>query len=231
MTPLKNLRLSLQSKAMQMPRIKPPQDEVTVLVHGIWMHGIMMSVMANRLENYGFRTATFSYDFLNNNPAKNARELKQRIGELGARRVNLVGHSLGGIVIMHLLHQFPQLDIGKVVLIGSPVKGSYVAKRVHRTRMLRHFLGKSTDGGLLEGAPSFKGQVPLGIITGSGRLGILAILYPAGDNSDGVVRASETLIENATDRIQISFSHSAMIFSSQCANFVANFLNLGRFRL
>lgn len=216
---------------MKMSRIKPPQNEVTVLVHGIWMHGFMMSIMAKRLENYGFRTVTFSYDFLNNNPAKNALELKRHIEELGARRVNLVGHSLGGIVIMHLLHQFPQLAIGKVVLIGSPVKGSYVAKRVHRTRMLRPFLGKSAHGGLLEGAPAFRGKVPLGIITGSGRLGILAVLYPAGDNSDGVVRASETLVENATDRIQIPYSHSAMIFSSQCTDYVANFLNLERFRL
>ncbi|MFK7995700.1 MAG: esterase/lipase family protein [Granulosicoccus sp.] len=202
-----------------------------MLVHGIWMQGFMMTVMRKRLESLGFRTATFSYDFLNNSPAENACDLRRRIGELGARRVNLVGHSLGGIVILHLLDQFDDLNIDKIVLVGSPVNGSYVAKRVHGNKVLRPLLGRSAMGGLLDGAPKFKSKRPLGIITGSGRLGILSVLYPAGGNSDGVVRDCETMIENATDRICIPFSHSAMIFSDKCADYVANFLNLERFRL
>ncbi|MFK8083147.1 MAG: esterase/lipase family protein [Granulosicoccus sp.] len=217
--------------SIKKPRIHPRQDEVTVLVHGIWMQGFMMTAMSKRLESLGFRTVTFSYDFLNNSPTENACDLRRKIGELGARKVNLVGHSLGGIVILHLLDQFQDLAVGKVVLIGSPVKGSYVAKRVHENRVLRPLLGKSADGGLLDGAPLFRGDRPLGVITGSGRMGLLAVLYPAGDDSDGVVRDSETLIENAADRVCIPSSHSAMIFSNTCADYVANFLNLGRFRL
>lgn len=195
------------------------------------MQGVMMSVMAKRLELLGFRTVAFSYNFLKHSPAENACDLYRRIGELGARKVHLVGHSLGGIVILHLLDQFPDLNVDKVVLVGSPVKGSYVAKRVHANRMLRPLLGKSVKGGLLEGAPTFRGDRPLGIITGSGSMGLLAVLYPPGDNSDGVVRDSETMIENATDRICIPSSHSAMIFSDRCADLIANFLNLGRFRV
>jgi len=217
--------------AIKKSRIKPRQDEVTVLVHGIWMQGFMMSVLAKRLNSFGFRTVSFNYNFLINSPAENARDLYRQIGELGARRVNLVGHSLGGIVILHLLDQFPELAINKVVLIGSPVRGSYVAKRVHENRLLRPLLGRSADGGLLDGAPEFKGDRPLGIITGSGSMGLIALLYPAGDHSDGVVRNSETLIENTTDNVCVPSSHSAMIFSDICANYVANFLNLGRFRL
>lgn len=216
---------------MNKSRITPKQDEVTVLVHGIWMQGFMMSLMAKRLEAMGFRTATFSYDFLNNVPSKNAEDLYCRIGELGARRVNLVGHSLGGIIILNLLNQHPELDVGKIVLLGSPVKGSYVARRVHENKILRPLLGRSAGvGGLLKGAPRFQSQAPLGIITGSGMLGIAALLYPAGTDSDGVVRNSETLIDNAADRISISRSHSAMIFSRECAGYVANFLHWGRFR-
>lgn len=216
---------------MKRPRIMPSQDEVTVLVHGIWMQGFMMTVLAKRLRELGFRSTTFSYDFLSNSPAENAQDLYRQIGEIGARRVNLVGHSLGGIVILHLLDQFPALEVNKIVLIGSPVKGSYVARRMHASRIFRPLLGKSTEGGLLDGAPAFRSERPLGIITGSGRLGIVALLYPPGNDSDGVVRHSETMIENATDRICVSSSHSAMIFSRKCADYVANFLNLGRFRL
>lgn len=212
-------------------RILPRQDEITVLVHGIWMQGFMMGVMRRRLSALGFRAMTFSYDFLGNTPAENACDLYQRIGELGAARVNLVGHSLGGIVILHLLRQYPELDVNKIVLIGSPVKGSFIARKMAQSTYLSPLLGRSQYGGLVDGAPEFDSESPLGIITGSGNMGILALFYSAGDDSDGVVRNSETLIENAADRISVPLSHSAMIFSGQCADYVANFLNIGRFRV
>ncbi len=148
----------------------------------------------------------------------------------GRVRINLVGHSLGGIVILHLLNQYPELAIDKVVLIGSPVRGSHVAKRVHESPALRRLLGRSIEKGLLGGAPAFTTDRPLGIITGNGKLGISALLYPAGEESDGVVRESETLIDKATDRICLPLSHSTMIFSRQCTDYIARFLTHGRFR-
>lgn len=211
-------------------RTMPAPDQVTVLVHGIWMQGVMMRIMGKMLEARGFRTHSVSYDFLKNTPEENAESLYREIGELGARRINLVGHSLGGIVILHFLHRYPEVDIDKVVLIGSPVRGSYVARRVYDTPMLRPLLGRSIEKGLLGGAPEFACQRPLGIITGSGNLGISALLYPTGDDSDGVVRESETLIDNATDRVRLPLSHSTMIFSRECTDHVARFLSLGRFR-
>ncbi len=211
-------------------QIRPSKDQVTVLVHGIWMQGVFMKVMGKMLESRGFRTHSVSYDFLNNSPEENAASLYDDIGLLGARNINLVGHSLGGIVILHLLHKFPDLAIDKVVLIGSPVKGSAVARRFHDNPMLRPLLGKAVEKGLLGGAPEFSCQRPLGIITGSGKLGIAALLYPMGDDSDGVVRESETLIESASDRISLPLSHSTMIFSRRCTDYVAQFLLTGKFR-
>ena len=191
----------------------------------------MMEVLSRRLIGHGFRTDTFSYDFLNKSPEENAQDLYRHIGETGARRVNLVGHSLGGIVILHLLNQFPDAAVGKVVMIGSPVKGSYVAGRVSQSAVLRPLLGRSAQKGLLGGAPALTADIPCGIITGSGRMGIAAVLYPPGDDSDGVVRNSETVLEKATDRISVPRSHTGMIFSGTCADYVANFLNFGRFRV
>lgn len=217
-------------KSLSGRRPLPARDQVTVLVHGIWMQGVFMKVMGKMLEARGFRTHSVSYDFLKSSPEENAQALFDEIGQLGARRVNLVGHSLGGIVILHLLHRFPELQVDSIVLIGSPVRGSYVAKRLHDIGVLRPLLGRSVEKGLLGGAPEFSSDRPLGIITGSGKLGMTALLYPAGDSSDGVVRESETLIESATDRISLPLSHSTMIFSRKCSDYVANFLTTGRFR-
>lgn len=189
-----------------------------------------MRVMGRMLEAKGIRTKAISYDFLKRTPAENAQRLYDDIGLLGAKKINLVGHSLGGIVILHLLDQHPDLHIDKVVLIGSPVKGSSVARRVHKVPLLRPLLGQSIERGLLGGAPTFALNRPLGIITGRGTLGISALFYPLGENSDGVVQESETLLENATDRISLPLSHSSMIFSRQCSEYVAQFITTGRFR-
>lgn len=206
------------------------RDQVTVLVHGLWMQGPLMRVMGKMLESKGFRTKAISYNFLNRTPVENAQHLYDEIGLLGAKKINLVGHSLGGIVILHLLHHFPDLQIDKVVLIGSPVKGSSVARRVYNVPLLRPLLGRAVEGGLLGGAPTFSLDRPLGIITGNGRLGLSALLYSSGEESDGVVRECETLLDNATDRISLPLSHSAMIFSRQCSEYVAQFLSTGRFQ-
>ncbi|NND89906.1 MAG: alpha/beta hydrolase [Granulosicoccus sp.] len=210
-------------------RLNAVPEQVTILVHGIWMQGALMRVMGKMLEARGFRTHSVSYDFLKYSPAENAHALFAEIRQLGARRINLVGHSLGGIVILHLLHEHPELAIDKVVLIGSPVKGSYVARRIYDAPLLRPLLGRSVEKGLLGGAPDFTAGRPLGIITGRGKLGITALLYPTGDDSDGVVRESETLIENATDRVNLPMSHSTMIFSRKCTDYIARFLTQGRF--
>lgn len=210
-------------------------SETIVIVHGIWMHGLLMGVLAQRLARAGFRTRTFSYDFLKSSPAENGDALAEFVRTLdrgpdGHAPLHLVGHSLGGIVILHCLDRHPDLDIAKTVLIGSPVRGSQVAKKIHGKGFLRPLLGRSIEGGLVDGAPEFRGQCPLGIITGKGGVGMTSFLYPLSEPGDGVVADSETLIERASERTMLPRSHSALLFSGQCAELVVRFLRKGTFR-
>jgi len=170
-------------------------DEMIVLVHGIWMHGLAMSYMAQYFKEQGFQTLRISYDFLKNSPPENA---------LQGKTLHLVGHSLGGIVILHLMKNHPDLNIGKIVLVGSPVRGSTVAKRIHGNQLLRPLLGRSAEGGLLGDAPVYDGHRPLGIIAGTGKFGLGALFYPSNEKGDGVVTLKETLLENVSDRIESS---------------------------
>lgn len=204
-------------------------DEVIVLVHGIWMQGVAMSFMGQKFKQEGFETLRVSYNFLAKTPEQNAEALADSLKALEGKTLHLVGHSLGGIVILHLMKNHPDLNIGKIVLLGSPVKGSAVAKRIHGHQLLRPLLGRSAEGGLLGDAPDFDGRRPLGIIAGSGKFGLGALFYPSDESGDGVVTLKETLLENVTDRVELPRSHTAMIFSRECARLVVRFIEQGRF--
>ncbi|MBX2836911.1 MAG: alpha/beta hydrolase [Gammaproteobacteria bacterium] len=203
-------------------------EEAVVLVHGIWMQGFLMKLMAKRLKAQGFDTHVVSYRFLKQTPAENATILKAKCDELTHRTVHWVGHSLGGIVILHLLEQNTDLPPGKVVLLGSPVRGSAFASKLYRNRLFRPLLGRSVENGLLGGAPEYTFDRPLGIITGSLRLGLGSVLF-AVEGSDGVVSVEETRLQGITDEISVRYTHSMMVFSKQCARRVAEFLTHGHF--
>ena len=202
---------------------------LVVLVHGLWMPGLVMQAMALLLERRGHRTRRLSYDFLSRSPAENADALREQILALGERPVHLVAHSLGGIVALHLLSRHPELAIDRVVLLGSPVRGSGVARRVHGNPLLRPLLGRSVESGLLGGAPGVDGSRQIGVITGSGRFGLAALFYPTDERGDGVVIESETRLDNVVERVSVPRSHSAMLFSRRCAALVARFLETGTF--
>jgi len=218
----------LDKKRSSRPRTKR-RNETVVLVHGIWMHGVMMRVLGNYLEQQGYRTRQVSYEFLDQSPAENAATVYTEIESIDTPVVHLVGHSLGGIVILHLLQQHPDIPPGKVVLLGSPVRGSHLARNIHANKMLRPLLGRSVEQGLLGGAPEFRSDRPIGVITGSQRFGVGAMVLKTVETNDGAVAESETRLTGTEVRLSVPYSHSAMIFSKRCAGHVGRFLATGQF--
>ena len=91
---------------------------------------------------------------------------------LRAERLHLVAHSLGGIVLHHLFRQFPDLPPGRVVLLGSPVRGSGVARRMAVSPFLRPLLGSNREEGLLGDVPPWPPNRELGVIAGNRGLGV-----------------------------------------------------------
>ena len=218
--------------SVEATRREPSNDntsDAVVLVHGIWMNGLMMSFLAKQLEKRGFDTATISYRSLKKAPAENAKQVYELIKKLPNKRVHLVGHSLGGIVLLHLLDRYDDIPDGRVVLIGSPVRGSAFAKQLAANRWSSLLLGRSVDAGVLGGAPVYHDARELGIIRGTVRLGAAALVRKPGETNDGVVSESETMINGANDYIDLPLSHSMLIFSRRSADLITQFLNNGRF--
>jgi pimeloyl-ACP methyl ester carboxylesterase len=101
-----------------------PKARTIVIVHGLWMTGAVFALQRAQLVRRGYRVRTFNYSSLRTSLDEIASQLARFIGALETPGVHLVGHSLGGLVVMHALALFPQLPIGRVVLVGCPLAGS-----------------------------------------------------------------------------------------------------------
>jgi pimeloyl-ACP methyl ester carboxylesterase len=200
-----------------------------VLVHGIWMTGLELGLLAWRLRDCGYRTVLFRYHSLLNTVPQNASLLRQRINELGNSRVHLVGHSLGGLVILQALQDQPDLIEGRIVLLGSPVKGSVIAQRLYRYRLSRWLIGNSGKQALLGGGPRWRGTQSLGVINGTRPVGVGRLLGGFDGPNDGTVAVSETLLENVSASLSLHSSHFGLLASNAVASSVCAFLGQGDF--
>ena len=204
-------------------------SETVILVHGIWMTSLELIPLAWRLRRCGYRTLLFRYPSLRLPLVQNAARLIERVGQQGNTTVHLVGHSLGGLVILQALRDQPDLVRGRIVLLGSPVNGSVIAQRLHAHRITRWLIGRSGKGALLGGGPGWNGKQALGTIAGTRPVGVGLLLGGLGEASDGTVALSETQLAGRHAATTFHSSHFGLLFSRPVARAVCGFLREGRF--
>lgn len=206
-------------------------QETVVLVHGVLMTGRVMAVLGRRLKGCGYRPVLFDYPSRRRSMRENAQSLARFIDGVGAGQVHLVGHSMGGMLILRALQAHPDMPPGRVVVMGSPVRGSGVAKRLCRYGPGRWLLGASTEEGLLEAVPDWTYGREIGVIAGELPLGIGVALGGVSGRHDGTVGVAETCFEGATDTLVVRASHTSMVLSRPVAGQICNFLRQGRFAI
>lgn len=203
-------------------------QEAVLLVHGLWMTGLEMRWLGAKLKGCGFRPHYFHYPSLSQSPKDSARNLAESIDRLAVEKLHIVAHSLGGIVVLHLFDQFDHLLDGRVVLLGTPVLGSGVARVMASRTSLRPFLGAASEG-LTRTAPAWKSDRPLGIVAGTRALGVGRLLGGLCGDSDGTVALCETLLPGASDFVRLPANHMGMLFSKAVAGEICCFLRHGHF--
>ncbi|NJD31592.1 MAG: alpha/beta hydrolase [Gammaproteobacteria bacterium] len=208
-----------------------PGDSV-VLVHGLWMNGLVFGVLRQRLQQqHGFDVDTFTYPTLHGHA-------KQVLGDLvdfasrnaRGRKVHFVGHSLGGALVYRTLHDYAGRFDGNAVLLGSPLKGSRAARSASQWPMLRPLLGPHV---LEELAPDRNRSCTcpnaIGAIAGNLRVGMGQFIAHFDEESDGTVAVSETIIPGLSDHLVLPHSHMGMLFADDVAAQVAHFLRHAAF--
>ena len=143
---------------------------------------------------------------------------------------HVVAHSLGGLVACEAFARHANLPAGRVVLMGSPVRGSRTARAV-----ASHWYGPVALGplALAELAREREASWPLprevGVIAGSLPVGIGRVFSQLPLPNDGTVCLMETELPGATASVVHDVSHTGMLYSSAVATSVTTFLDRGRF--
>jgi pimeloyl-ACP methyl ester carboxylesterase len=207
---------------------------VIVYVHGLWLTGREGGWLRRRLaQDLAAETLAFSYPSVLANATANARALKEFLAGIRADTLHLVGHSLGGLLILKLFEDdgaAAQLPQGRVVLLGSPLRGSRVAESLARMPFGKKILGRSVGEELL--APRqrhWNRSRDLGVIAGDLGVGLGRLVGTQGAPSDGTILVDETQLDGAADRLVLRVSHSGMLFSAAVARAAGAFLSTGRF--
>ncbi len=119
--------------------IAPADAPPVVLLHGLGRTRISMWLLAWWLDRAGFRTRTIGYPSTRLTMAQSEALLREKLAGMGP--VDLIGHSLGGVLSARLLRSPEGLGIRRVVQLGAPNLGSPLATRLSGIWPVRRLCG------------------------------------------------------------------------------------------
>ncbi len=203
-----------------------------VTIPGLWNRGFEAWWLRRRLsEAAGNPTLVFRYRTVTADFDASVERLVRYVETLPATPVDLVGHSLGGLLTLAALPRLPADSVGRAVLLGPPVRGSQaVRSAVAHIPGGRLIIGRNAgllSGGLDLPAPA---DVDVGVIAGSGGIGMGRVVTRFAGPSDGTIAVDETRLSGVRDSLVLPVTHTGMLFSREVAEETAHFLAHGRFR-
>lgn len=196
-----------------------------LLLHGLWMPRATMHRLASRLRTAGFAPELFGYATVAGGPEVARPRLVEQLQRSPA---HVVAHSLGGLVTLSTLELEPDLPVGRVVCLGSPLCGSSAADGLSRLRWAAPALGHSAQL-LRSGCRPWAGRAEVGMVAGRTPLGLGQFFGGIRGDSDGTVAVEETRLQGLAAHIVVKSSHTGLLVSAPAARQVVHFLRAGRF--
>lgn len=149
-------------------------------IHGWTQNPTNWIGLRTHLEHLGRPTQTVFLGLPPRSIEAYARRLEDTLRDLTTRYptgVDLVAHSMGGIVLRLVLHQNPELGTGvrRVITLGSPHRGTAGARGLH---FIREAAELARTSSLIEGLPDFRALIPQAEVTTIAALRDL-LVYPS----------------------------------------------------
>ncbi|TXD98285.1 alpha/beta hydrolase [Psychrobacter frigidicola] len=222
------------------------QKNRVILIHGLHQAPFNMRSLAKRLQTEGFdNTYQYGYRSMRDGIKTNSARLNTWLEQHHHPDlpIDLVGHSLGGLIIRDFVDEYPQWQIGRCVTLGTPHLGSICADYIWR--ITPAIVGQSYLNALDGTVAPLPEHITLGVVAGDKPYGLGQLFLQhhnrklRKENSpllddylahDGTVYVKETKLDYATDHIIMPVSHTGMLVDRDVAKQTAHFLQHAQFQ-
>lgn len=218
------------------PAVNNNNPETVIVLHGIRRTNRHSYLLAKRLSEAGFEVYNITYPFADHSIEDIVDFLHKKFDELGIdkkKKINFVGHSMGGLVIRGYINKYKPKNLHRVAMIATPNHGSELADKFKNWHLYRWIFGDkssmqlTTDLGSLE---NFYGNVDydLGIIAGkSWHKPFFSSILPGDD--DGLVSVESTKLSGMKEHVVLNFSHALGLHYREVSDYVIRYLKTGSF--
>ncbi|GLQ47183.1 hypothetical protein GCM10007862_22340 [Dyella lipolytica] len=210
---------------------QPPEEmtEHIILLHGLWMRGFALGLLHRRLMEDGFRVHRLDYMSVAATQQHILARLNAAMNEYAPEPVHLVGHSLGGLLALRACVEARDLPPGRIVCLGSPLKGSAAARAFASWGRGSEVLLGHNRVLLQQGFEAWSGPREVGMVAGRMPIGLGAMLSHISGEHDGTVAVEETCLPGLTAHCVVETTHTGLLLSAEVARLTTQFLREGRF--
>lgn len=209
-------------------------SECVVLLHGLVRSPHSMAKLENTLTAQGYSTVNIAYPSTKHPIEELAENTIPKALDLCPKdaKIHFVTHSLGGILVRQYLSKHTIENIGRVVMLGPPNKGSNIVNTIHWIPGYKFINGPAgvEIGADKNSVPNMLGSVnfELGVIAGTRTVNPFLSLMLDKPN-DGKVSIESSKVEGMTDHIELPVTHTFMMNNKTVISHVVHFLKHGSF--
>lgn len=227
--------LEILKRKRNMP---PMRGKAVIALHGLGDSRSIMQPLCRHLEEHGYNAFPLAYPSTRQPIAEHAKALAEVLENLeGIDEVNLVGYSMGNIVIRHYFGQAAKAHrvdprIKRVVMLAPPNHGAQVATELGGQKWFQLAFGESAqelgrfwawEEANLATPPCEFGIIAGGLGNGKG----FNPLLPGDD--DGLVTVDSARLEGARHWLLVPLPHSMIPRDAKVFDRVLRFVDEGRF--
>ncbi|MCF7798066.1 MAG: alpha/beta fold hydrolase [Lentisphaeria bacterium] len=212
-----------------------PNPDYVVLLHGLAQSETSMLLLEYNLRKYDYNIVNIDYPGRSMPIHEIAAGLEDSLRILcpdTTREMHFITHSMGGIVLRYYLAEHEIPNLGRIVMLAPPNKGSQIVDEVGDWWLFEVVMGPAGEE-LGTQALSVPGKLPpvdypVGIIAGNVSIAPhFSAILPGPD--DGAVSVSHTQVPGMTDFLVVPYPHTLMVSIPKIAEEAAYFLENGRF--
>ena len=210
--------------------------ETVVVLHGIARTNKQTHLISKRIADAGYEVYNINYPSTEYTIEELVEFLHgefQKHGIAKKDKVNIVAHSMGGLLTRAYLKKYPMKNLNRIVMISTPNQGSQVADFFKDWKIYTKIFGPAgqqlgTNDEDVQKLFSSLDDYEVSVIAGGRSFNPIFSVMLDGED-DGTVSVESTKLKGMKDHIVVPNMHGIQLYTKLDAELAISFLDNGEF--